>query len=194
MKIFCRSLFFVLPLLFAFVLLAFQKDDKNFIEWSKDTPLTWKDFKATQASGAKFAALTYWSIYFTCSGESDSLKMEVICFFGKKESAVKTSARKDTSLLRHEQYHFNLAEVYTRKFRKALQENKYTFKDASDKSKKLYKQYFGECKQEQDKYDEETEHSLKTDKQKAWEGKIDKELNELEQYTWKKKSFAYSGK
>ncbi|HET6993069.1 MAG TPA: hypothetical protein VFJ43_17175, partial [Bacteroidia bacterium] len=141
------------------------------------------------AKDAKFAALTDWNILFTCSGDNDSMKTEVICFFGERESKVKQSSKKDSVLLRHEQYHFNLAEVYTRKFRKALEETRFFKKSASGEAMKLYKQYFSDCHKEQDLYDNETEHSIKTEKQKEWEMKIDKELSELEKHTWKTKSF-----
>jgi hypothetical protein len=173
-----------------FFLFSFQsKDPANEIAWSKDRPLTWKDFKGVQPKDSKFAALTDWNISFTCSGENDSMKTEVVCFFGERESKVKQSAKKDSVLLKHEQYHFNLGEVYTRKFRKALGEARFSKRNAANESAKLYKQYFDECHDQQDLYDKETEHSIKTDKQKEWELKIDKELSELEKYTWKTKSF-----
>src|ERR1700741_3099325 len=58
-KIFCC--FFSLFLIFGF---SGPKKGKDTIQWSKDRPLTWDDFKATQPPNAAFAAETQSEIYF----------------------------------------------------------------------------------------------------------------------------------
>ncbi|HEU4717419.1 MAG TPA: hypothetical protein VFU15_06290, partial [Bacteroidia bacterium] len=168
---------FLKPLLLLIVpaalLFSFQQIDKNFIEWNPARPLTWKDFKGTQEKTSPYAAITEWTIYFSYLAQKDSLHTQVTCYFDPAKSKVKHDARKDSLLLRHEQYHFNLAEVYARKFRKALEESAFSFKDANTRAPKLYSQYVSDCKKEQDLYDKETDHSQKTADQKRWEDKID---------------------
>lgn len=189
-----RKYFFIIfpVLLFLF---SFQKIDNDSIEWSKDRPLVWKDFKGTLSNKEKFAALTAWSIYFTADPlGTDSIDAKVVCLFLKADSKVKREGRKDSLLLVHEQYHFNLAEVYTRKFRKAMEEAIFTQADVVAKTKKLYKQYFSDCSKEQDLYDKETEHSLKTEQQLQWQVKIDSDLEEFSQYTWKDKKLVCPAK
>ena len=172
--------FFAILLLCSFLIKG--DDNKGKIIWSADRPLTWKDFKVTQPAKAAFSALTHWEIQFSSSVVGDSLTTTTECYFDPSQSSVKKDCRTDTFLLGHEQFHFNIAALYTRKFRKALSELVITKKEVASKVPKLYSKYVADCSKEQDRYDNETQHSLKKDEQLKWQADIQQQLTALDAY------------
>jgi hypothetical protein len=183
-----KKRFLLLPFaaLFVFCTLAFQTNStKGLILWQNDHQLTWKDFKGTQSADAAFAALTHWEIQFSTSMDGDSVVVQTDCYFNPSESKVKRASRTDTALLAHEQFHFNIAELYTRKMRKALKELILTKKELNSSSNKLtkcYQQYVNDCSKEQDRYDNETQHSIKTAEQLRWQADIAQQIKDLDAY------------
>ncbi len=100
----------------------------------------------------------------------------------KKESWI------SESVLRHEQKHFDIVELYSRKLRKQVQENHYSSdNELIAKSDSLYAINDKAMDVYQDKYDDETDGSMNGEQQRAWEKKIMNEINELDAY--KNKSF-----
>ncbi|HTL82399.1 MAG TPA: DUF922 domain-containing protein [Bacteroidia bacterium] len=180
-----RKFIFLFPFAVVFLLCSFAlqtNSTKGLILWSADRPLTWKDFKVTQPASAAFSALTHWEILFTSSYDGDSLVTTTDCYFNPNESKVKKDSRTDTFLLGHEQFHFNIAELYTRKLRKAFSEAVVTKKDVNNKITKLYQQYVNDCTKEQDRYDNETNHSIKKPEQLKWQADIADQLKALDAY------------
>lgn len=94
---------------------------------------------------------------------------------GKKNS-------KTDSGLQHEQGHFDITEIYSRKLRKKLSD--YTFKKKSLKANfmKFYNGNAALLDAEHDLYDKETDHHRIEEKQKEWDKKIAEQLKELEAY------------
>lgn len=76
-------------------------------------------------------------------------------------------------LLNHENYHFKLTEVYSRKINNEL--NKYHFANA-DKTKSLIRVYLDSLEIIQKNYDVESNHGLNIDNQKKWQKYIDNQL------------------
>lgn len=79
---------------------------------------------------------------------------------------------KDTTsdaVLAHEQLHFDIAEVYGRKLRKAI-------RNVSDRQpesfSKVIQPIFAEEIKMQDQYDRETSHGTYTNRQDAWRKKL----------------------
>jgi len=68
--------------------------------------------------------------------------------------------------------------------RKELSQKIFTKENYRNEYVKLQNTYVKKCNAEQDKYDNESKHSLKTEKQLAWEKKVDDELAELKDYSW----------
>ena len=169
--------------LFLVVLFTQNNKTKYDIPWSEDVKLKWENFKA------KPPKYTYNESAVTSSGVSSSvsandtiIQFTVKCLFNEKESWV---IRKDTSvwLLNHEQRHFDITEVYARKFRKIIL--KYHFKNIKEVGNmfnKTYRDINKEMNAEQKKYDRETDHSRNADIQNEWNQQIDKQLKALEQY------------
>jgi|SRR4051812_27991366 hypothetical protein len=141
------------------------------IVWSKDYHLQWKDFEAPANYEDPFDAFISCRIDYNQTGD----KVDVFCYFKKNESWSRAS--ESEYLLKHEQYHFHIAEMYARRFRKQIAET-----GTKDIGKKFENQ-IQESKKAQVNYDEETNHSKNTKAQAKWERYIDRELDKLKDYT-----------
>jgi hypothetical protein len=92
--------------------------------------------------------------------------------------------KKSNSLLKHEQLHFDIAELTTRKLRQAYSTHvSYDIEATSLFIDSVFNRY---SKIEFDSinalYDTETNHGIIETKQKVWETKITSELKKLEKY------------
>jgi hypothetical protein len=155
-------------------------DDK--IYWDQNIRLKWDDFKGKPDKSQPFDASTETSVKSDLKGSGDDITITIVCFFEKSKSWVKKGKRGDT-LLKHEQGHFDLAELYTRKMRKAMKEASFTSKNVNAEFKKIYLKYVGDLKKEQTRYDNETKHSIIYDKQKEWEARIAQDLKAMNAYS-----------
>lgn len=153
--------------------------DAQPIEWGEG-PLQWSDFTATpNVTGHK--AETHTEMFARYTADEDSLYFEVRCYFHPDRSWSKE--RKDRYLLNHEQRHFDLSEVYTRKMRKELAEARITINNY----KRIFSHTFRVVNRElyhmQEAYDRETKHSIYRDAQAKWDRLIDESLAEYADYT-----------
>ncbi len=150
--------------------------------WKSDRKLVWQDFKAIPDNTSSYAAMTYSGMSYSFSAEVVDKKVEVKykvkCFFNQKKSWCKPIHLKDLYLLKHEQLHFDITELYARKLRKELSEYKFT-SNVKVEVKNLYDNVNKEKIAIQKQYDLETNHSAIKSVQKEWGLKIN---NELEKY------------
>jgi hypothetical protein len=150
------------------------------VEWSKKN-LKWDDFKGTPPdplpvdggitlkAEITVAIATSWE----CD-ERGKLTFEVKAVMEPDSSWATAEAKKDQQLLKHEQGHFDIAEILARKLRKALAELPEPCDP--DKVKELIDKTEADHKAEQKKYDDETKHGTDKDKQKAWDKSIADQL------------------
>ena len=116
------------------------------------------------------------------SQKNEKVEMGVYGFFEKKKSWVKKRHSSD-KLLNHEQKHFDLCEVYRRKFIKKLEtQNPIDNKKFSEQMQETFNLIFAAYTQEQSRYDRETEHSLNEEEQERWDKYIEEQLSKLEKY------------
>ncbi len=113
-------------LLIAFILCMssfciIMKDET--ILWQKNRLLTWKDYKGKPAK--RFAAAsTFYNIVKTISKTNEtSSKVTIEALFFCEKSWMKKSWV-NNSVLEHEQKHFDIVEIFSRKLRKIIIENK----------------------------------------------------------------------
>jgi hypothetical protein len=72
--------------------------------------------------------------------------------------------------------------LYTRKLRKKISETTFSRENYKHELWALYKEYDDMMDKYQDLYDDETDSSMDTPKQKAWETQLKKDLEALEAY------------
>jgi hypothetical protein len=182
MKNFIAIVSFLFVMLGAWGLNNAKPDDKQIL-WNKDSLLTWDDFQGKAPATAATAAMTYTTIGLnTFDYTTTSYNVSIKAMFVKNKSWVQIKKATDY-LLKHEQLHFDIAELYARKLRKGLTEGKFTSSQLSNQVTAMFKDYNSKLEAYQAKYDKETNHSRITEKQEQWESAVPKELLKLEAYT-----------
>lgn len=162
-----------------------SKREGNEIPWNMDRPLTWADFKGQNGKVQKNqAAFVGTQISFSTSitKNQDSILVTVQSFMIKNQSWKLKSAVSDY-LLKHEQLHFDICELFARKLRKQISEmsaNKRTF---NSEVIKMFRKCDKDLSAYQKLYDKETNHSIITDKQEEWNRKIEAELIEFQNWS-----------
>lgn len=152
------------------------------ILWNDETKLSWNNFKGNPNNYSEYSAITSYVILNDWSFGIDSFTINTSCFFKIKESWV-IDSKKSSNLLLHEQIHFDLAELYSRLYRKELKNIKYIYyNDVIKLSNVIYDRISKELKIEQDTYDKETCFSTNIKVQKEWIIKVKKRLSEFEDY------------
>lgn len=158
------------------------------IEWSAKRKLTWNDFKglsSTAANTGDYAAQTYCSIGFRTNFVTifTKIKYFVTNSFICDSSSVKPEGLNSKVLLRHEQTHFDLAEVYARQLRKEVAEKKLTFSNFTEETNKIYYNVYHDYHRRQKRFDDETDHGRNSVNEKKWEETTFKELSELNAFS-----------
>ena len=184
MKARFKIIFFCITLFF---LSSFSLQNKNLIEWKENQKLTWSDYLFVNLTNSqrKALAMTATNIEYTVYEQKGKApRFEFRNYFNKEYSWTRTT-RKD--ILLHEQLHFDISELYTRKMRKEL--GLMTQKNIKDV--KLYLNKFGELNQDmiinQRRYDKETHFKISDGEdlsqiQQFWCDSIHIELNKFEAY------------
>jgi Bacterial protein of unknown function (DUF922) len=173
-----KKYFFLLTALPA---LSFAQDkDEELIKWASSQQLTWSDYKANPNPNSDAAAstTTYLGIEFNI--DQNGLTWKIQCNFSKTKSWGRS---KTGFILKHEQGHFDIAEIFARKLNKKMSEYKFTQTTYKSDLKNIYEGITKEKEQFQDQYDNETDHSRKKEEQLNWQKKVEKMLEELKDYS-----------
>ena len=152
----------------------------NEIPWSASRRLTWSDFQGAPDRHATNAALTSSKIVFNYGyGSEKGFTYSISCVFDKMNSwgRVRTDY-----ILSHEQGHFDIAELYTRKLNKMMKKYTFNSKTSPKEVPAMYRQLMQDEADYQNVYDSETDFSRNKPGQEAWLNKIRKQLDELEDY------------
>lgn len=165
--------------LISFYFSFFDSFAQDSILWRADYKLKWDDFQGKPDSGSGYKAITVAELGSILSYDNSSFKAKVTCAFEKKKSWRLGTGQ---NLLSHEQGHFDIAELFARKLRKALKE--YIFNPKTIEVD--YYKIFSKIKIERAKmdalYDKETSLSRNKSRQLYWNKKIEAELKKFEKY------------
>lgn len=175
-------IFISLLTILCFSMQVSQKEE--LLLWSASRKLTWNDFKGNPESILDYKALTYVEIKSTPVRSNDeSITYNISCFFIKNLSW--SSDKKSIALLKHEQLHFDIAELATRKIREKY--SNYKIQDITTARAELTSIFHMYIDKERDSvnflYDKETNHGVIESEQKRWEKKIASELKAMNKYS-----------
>jgi hypothetical protein len=161
-----------------------QTADDEFKFWSKQRELQWEDFHKLPPTKTEKAAMSLVGVEFFANCIDGKFRFEVNAFFNRDSSWVRQVKGID-KLLRHEQGHFDIAEIAARELRQALSE----LSDPCDDLEAMKKQINAHSLYNkrrlatlQNDYDLETSNGAHGKKQNQWEEKIANRLKELEKY------------
>lgn len=140
------------------------------VDWSADRPLAWADFRAETPMGTRNAAATSCGIRYDHSRTNiwtGQPVVEITAFMDPEGSWVDPE-QAGPDLLRHEQGHFDLAEVFARRARRDLDVRKLTRRRAES----IYRDRLGELASAQWAYDRDTNHGTLSSAQAEWSARI----------------------
>lgn len=160
-------------------IILFSQYNEEFIDWSTEKKLSWDDFKGNALKTGDVAALTATHLGFSYNIVNGKISYTIECRFEKNKSWGKV---KTNWILNHEQGHFDIAEIFSRKLFKAVSAyrfNRATFQSDLDI---IYQKIVEEKDQYQQLYDLETDHSRNKLKQEEWWKKISEDLNDLKSW------------
>ena len=152
-----------------------QSNKEELLDWSDTKKLTWADYKANPDpySDAAASTTTHLLIDYKITSRSFSYKIE--SRFSKTHS---WGLHKTEYILSHEQGHFDIAEIFARKLNKRLSEYKFNAKTYQKELHKIYEEVTKEKEDIQNKYDKESNHSIRKEEQEQWLKKIKRMLVE----------------
>lgn len=154
------------------------KPKQDTIVWKKSTPLLIEDFKGKPTGNLPADAATTIALYTKIENGSTMLHIDAI--FVKSKSYIKD---KTAATLKHEQLHFDIAELYARKLRqRIIQKDFSTVENIEAEIRKTYDQVAEEWGKVNRQYDEAVQNGMNLIKQKEWNDKIAAQLTEFAKY------------
>ena len=176
-----KNIFKIFLLLICAVPVCSTAQDKNeeLVSWSSNKKLKWGDYKAAPdpSSDAAASTTTYLSIEYNIRDNAFGFKIQ--SRFSKTRS---WGLHKTDYILSHEQGHFDIAEIFARKLNMKMKAYRFDRRSYQKDLKKIYDDILEEKTEMQNDYDRETRHSINKEKQAEWLKKIDRLLEEYEEY------------
>lgn len=160
-----------------------QVVNDSIIQWRYDYKLSWRDFEGKapiEYIGIKKAETCSEIIIEGEFFEGELPEFKVLNFFHKKESWTITSGN---DMLAHEQGHFDIAEIFSRKIRKRFVELQKKKELNSNEYITEYHRLRKECRLHHVKYDSEV--YFNEENQQQWYVDIANQLEELKEYQYK---------
>jgi hypothetical protein len=134
--------------------------------------------------GNQTAAVTVSIISYSSELRNYQAKINITALFNPEKSwTLYPHLEHPDEALNHEKRHFQICEIYARKFRQVVSKTKFSQKNFHSEIENLFHKITGEYRVEQERYDKETVHSLDRQQQEIWNLKIDKELKALAEYS-----------
>lgn len=151
------------------------------LAWSAGRPLAWSDFQESPPSGGAEGAKTSYTLYWVWKCRGQVFEFRVIAGFRPRQSWVKAIVLNDSTqrltVLRHEQTHFDLAEVHARRMWRAFADLARPCAKSDAELSALARRLADEEQAEQLRYDAETNHGLLADQQAAWSRNVARRLS-----------------
>lgn len=151
--------FFVFFLLFSINVSAqlTKRQAQDTLIWNNSQVLTKDDFQSKRNMyGSQIPAYTSSAIYLYQKEDNGQLNFYVEAIFLKSKSYM---AKESVYILKHEQMHFDITELYARKLRQLIAQKDFTkVKNVVSEIERMYKRVTNEWQREENKYD--TRHNM----------------------------------
>lgn len=161
-----------------------SENDNVKIEWNESKRLTWADFQGHPQGAADYVASTNSGISFSFSYSEKNgkrnLEYTVKSNFYPKLSWYKPDLVSEY-ILKHEQAHFDISELYARILRKKLSEANFS-ENLKEEIEQIYEGNEMERRATQNKFDDETDHSKIPENEYKWRKYIAEQLELYEQW------------
>ncbi|MPS72013.1 MAG: hypothetical protein E2590_02580 [Chryseobacterium sp.] len=168
-----------LVFIFLFIIGLAKAQDKIF--WNANRKLVWEDFQSkTQSNTSNAAATTFCGISYLLNSPTKkftSKEVKIESFFVPSKSWAHSDHKTDLVLM-HEQSHFDIAELFARRFRKVISNKTMDAKTLQ----KVYTDVYDDYKDYQQDYETVTNHGRIRDKQYEYTQKINQEIEKLSDF------------
>ena len=152
------------------------------IYYDRERKLDWTDFKGRPVAASPAAAITESGFGYKMSVQSRNKRTNVVitvfCYFNKQHSWVKEDMDNYYALL-HEQHHYDITYINACLFVQKLKEARFNSGNYNYLVQKIHDESFNALDKMQGEYDGETSNGRINRKQKAWNKKIDRQLEAL---------------
>lgn len=148
--------------------------------WHSKNTVTIESFKGSPQEESPYSAKSYCNIEYNAKVKKGVLMVEVIAEFDNKRSWL-IEDEFSRKVVAHENGHFNLVEIYARKFRKAVSEATFTKENYEAKLAKLSKEMDKKLQIIQASYDGQSDHGVNTFQQIEWNKRIAAQLRMTEE-------------
>ena len=184
---------FALPVLislaFSLSLSAQKESDMDKLYWSAKERITVGDFGIQTRDGSSGLSSAAFSLEYNVHGlnfMTKNFNKRVWHYMVRSASQIKLDDHVDR-YIRYQQTLFDIQEIYVRKFRKALSENRKKFLLRNAFADELKDRIIGiDLPKHQAEYNNDTNLGKDPLKQQEWEAQILKELDELKDYAYDK--------
>ena len=152
------------------------------IYYDPSRKLTWNDFQGKpdyhNVGGAVTSSGYAFDAEIKTEGKIIYINIGVYVFFSKKSSWKKSTISSDYHLL-HEQRHFDITRLGAENFINALVKSKFTKDNYNKVLDDIFDKAYADNIALQEKYDNETQHSLNNDMQVKWNNKIAEDIKKV---------------
>ncbi|MFK7972224.1 MAG: DUF922 domain-containing protein [Bacteroidia bacterium] len=156
-----------------------DQDVPTQIAWQTDQPLQWSDFKGAVPFGMLFDAQSFSGIGYSYTpvrkGEEVVIEWEVTAYFDPNVSWVRYDS-KSQGLLKHEQGHFDIAEIFTRDMRQKLNSIDLNVENVKYHMEASLAEVLANMQAYHHAYDTDTHHGTDQEQQLYWNDMIKSEL------------------
>lgn len=145
------------------------------IYYSLDRPLSWSDFQGTAEEDSDAGAVTSsgfgYGAGITTKGNDIYINLAVFTYFSRSRSWKKPVIHTGYHL-EHEQHHFDITMLGAERFCDAIRKAHFTKDNCRQVIDEIFEKMFKENTELQDRYDNDTEHSINKEHQYAWNNRI----------------------
>lgn len=168
--------------------LVYSQNSKDKLQWSATRKLTLDDFLIKTKFIETTTSFAQFSFDYKVNGFdflTKNFNKKVFNSFIKSASWIDTTTNFKQSLI-YQQTLFDIAEIYTRQFRKALKENRKKLIKGVEIAENLHNEIMTKFSVRRIDYDSKTKFGYDLEKQKEWEIQIQIELAELNDFAFGK--------
>lgn len=180
-----RFLIFIISSLTTITLLGQNLTNDNLVFWSSTRKLTIDDFGIKTRDNETSSSFAQFSVDYQVNGfdfMTKNFNKKVRNYLIKSASTIDTTSDVTVSL-RYQQTLFDICEIYTRQFRKALKENRKKIASGTQFVDGLNQKAMTDFSNRRVQYDRDTNFGTIREKQVEWENLIKRELKELDEFS-----------
>jgi hypothetical protein len=157
------------------------------ILWDSTVPLAWPQFRGHPGPAYFTAAQTSSAVTYHIGCLGQETRFAVLATFSTTESWVRPDIPQDSVasplMLRHEQTHFDLTELFARELRRAFRTTPGLCPTNLHRARQLFDSLNAVTDALQAQYDRDTAHGMRVDFQTVWSAQVRARLDSLASYS-----------